>query len=135
MIRYGKSTQNAIAAMSRLSEAYHGGLRLSSHDIAESRDLSRTLIAKLLTQLSQARLVSGTTGPGGGYTLARPPTEISLYDIAAVFERVADKLACPFGPNWCGTGKRCPMHDKFTKLDDDFEHFLKTATLDIFNPS
>ncbi len=133
MIRYGKSTQNAIAAMSRLSEAYEDGGRLSSNDIAQSRDLSRTLIAKLLTQLSQAGLVSGATGPGGGYTLAKSPAEISLYDIAEVFERVGDKLTCPFGPNWCGTGETCPLHDKITQLDMEFENFLKATTFDLFS--
>ena len=135
MIRYGKSTQNAIAAMSRLSEAYKGGVRLSSRDIAKARDLSQTLIAKILTQLSQAGMVSGATGPGGGYSLAKPPSEISLYDIAAIFERVEDKITCPFGPCWCGTRKPCPLHTKLIKLDAEFENFLKTATLDIFSPA
>ena len=132
MIRYGKCTQNAIAAMSRLAEAYRDRLRLSSRDIARDRDLSPTLTAKLLTQLSQAGLVTGATGPGGGYALSSPPAGISLYDIASVFERTDDKIICPFGPNWCGTGENCPLHDKLTQLDDQFEHFLKTATLNMF---
>ncbi len=132
MIRYGKSTQNAIAAMSRLAEAYNDGARLSSRDIAKARELSQALIAKLLTQLSQAGMVSGATGPGGGYSLAKPPAEISLYDIAAVFERVGDKLICPFGPCWCGTDQPCPLHNKLIKLDAEFEKFLKNATLDMF---
>lgn len=132
MIRYGKSTQNAIAAMSRLAEAYARGLRLSSREVAEARDMPQTLAAKLLTQLSQVGLVSGAPGPGGGYALAKPPQQVSLYDVAAVFERIDEKTACPFGRNWCGAGEKCPLHDKFAALDLEFESFLRSTTLDVF---
>lgn len=134
MIRYGKSTQNAIAAMSRLAEAYARGIRLSSREVAEARDMPQTLAAKLLTQLSQVGLVSGSPGPGGGYALAKPPNQICLYDVAAVFDRVDEKTSCPFGRNWCGTGQKCPLHDKIAALDLEFESFLKTTTLEVFHP-
>ncbi|GAB4194545.1 MAG: Rrf2 family transcriptional regulator [Phycisphaeraceae bacterium] len=132
MIRYGKLTQNAIAAMSRLAEVYPQGVRLSSGDIAEARQIPKTLAAKLLTRLSQAGLVGGAPGPGGGYSLAKPPGEISLLDIVAVFERTEDRLMCPFGPNWCGNGSPCPMHEKLAGMAEDFETFLRDTTLDVF---
>jgi Rrf2 family protein len=132
MIRYGKSTQNAIAAMSRLAEVYDEGLRLTSGDISKDRHLSQTIIAKLLTQLSQFDLVTGSPGPKGGYKLARLPAEISLYDIALIFERSDDTVVCPFGPEHCGVGKTCPLHDKLARLHDEYEVFMKTTTIDIF---
>lgn len=128
MIRYGKNTQNAIAAMSRLAEVYREGARLSSHDVAKVRKLPQTLVAKLLTQLSQAGLVTGSPGPGGGYTLAKPPEQICLYDIAEVFERVDDRVTCPFGPGWCGNNDPCPLHDKLVELDEQIEVFLRSTT-------
>ena len=132
MIRYGKSTQNAVAAMSRLAEVYPLGLRLSSREVAEARDMPQTLAAKVLTQLSQVGLVSGAPGPGGGYALAKPPQQVCLYDVAVVFERVDEKAACPFGRNWCGTGDKCPLHDRIATLNEDFESFLRTTTLEVF---
>ena len=71
MTPYGKTAQNAVAAMSRLAEAYAENRLLSSIDIARDRNLPQTLVAKLLTMLSQAGLVEGVRGPGGGYRLAR----------------------------------------------------------------
>ncbi len=132
MIRYGKSTQNAIAAMSRLAEVHDGGLRLSSHDIAKTRGIPQTLAAKLLTQLSQAGLVSGAPGPRGGYALAKEPAEISLLDITVVFERTDDQITCPFGPGWCGNNEPCPIHNRLVELDKQTEQFLGTTTLDSF---
>ena len=111
-----RNTQNAVAAISRLAEVYPQGLRLSSREVADARDMPQTLAAKLLTQLSQVGLVSGAPGPGGGYALAKPPQQVCLYDVAAVFERVDEKAACPFGRNWCGTGEKCPLHDQIAAL-------------------
>lgn len=132
MIRYGKSTQNAIAAMSCLAEVYDQEVRLSSVDIAKQRNLPQTLVAKLLTNLSRAGLLTGASGPSGGYILARPPHAITLQDIANVFERVEEQMICPFGSNWCGNQAPCPLHDQLDQLSQHFERFLKETTLDVF---
>jgi len=133
MLKYGKTTQSAIAAMSRLAEVYDGGkTRLSSGDIADTRKLPRPLVAKLLTILSQAGLVTGSPGPGGGYALARHPREIHLYDVAELFERTEDKRTCPFGPGWCGRGDPCPLHYKLVALDEQMVRFLKETSFDVF---
>jgi Rrf2 family iron-sulfur cluster assembly transcriptional regulator len=133
MLRYGKTTQSAIAAMSRLADLYDGGKTLvSSADIARARKLSRPLVAKLLTNLSQAGLVSGSPGPGGGYTLARPPSQISLYDVAVLFERADDERTCPFGPGWCGYGDPCPLHAPLVRLHEELLRFLRSTHLDVF---
>ncbi len=135
MIRYGKTTQTAIAAMSRLAEAYADRQPLSSHEIARDRDLAQPLVAKLLTTLSQAGLVTGSRGPGGGYSLAKKPRAISLHDIAAVFERPDDAIVCPFGPNWCGNHNPCPLHDTYVEFVDQFNDFLLRTRLDVFCPA
>ena len=98
-----KTTQNAIAAMSRLAELYGDGVSptlASSRDIAESRSLPAPLVAKILTELSRGGLVTGSPGPGGGYKLAKSPREITLYHVVQLFERDA-KSACPYGPGDC----------------------------------
>ena len=110
---YSKLAQSGIAAVSYLA-AVSGESRLAgSAEIAESREISRVLIAKVLTMLSRAGLVEGTRGPTGGYRLARPAGEITLLDVVSVFEDSSDRVMCPFGPNWCGHGPHCPLHDTF----------------------
>jgi Rrf2 family protein len=81
-IMYGKQTERAIGAMSRLAEVWDSGkTRLSAFDIADERGLPRPMVAKILTALSQANLVVGSPGPGGGYALSRPPSEITLRQV------------------------------------------------------
>lgn len=133
MFKYGKTAQNAISAMSYLAEVYDGGeTKLSSLDIAQRRKLPKPLVAKILVVLSQAELVDGTRGPGGGYWLAKDPKEISLNDIVSQFEKPGDSLQCPFGPGWCGNGDPCPLHDQLVELDEQMSDFLQSTTLDVF---
>ncbi|MCA9281219.1 MAG: Rrf2 family transcriptional regulator [Phycisphaeraceae bacterium] len=130
---YGKQTETAIAAMSRLAEVYDGGVtRLSSSDIAESRGLQRPFVAKILTSLSQAGLVSGSPGPGGGYTLARHPKEITVFEVFSLFERENDSDLCPFGGGVCGVGDPCAIHEKLVRVKDCMDDMLHRTTFDAF---
>lgn len=106
----------AVAAMSSLAENYSAENQLSSLQIADNRNLSQPLVAKVLTVLSQAGLVIGTRGPGGGYRMAKNPKDISIYDVVELFDGHRDTSACPFGPGWCGVGEPCPLHDTLVGL-------------------
>lgn len=132
MISYGKTTQYAIAAASRLAEVYDDHIRLSSIDIARDRGLPKPVVAKVLTILSQAGIVAGSPGPGGGYALAKPPTEIRLMDVAECFDRLEKSVSCPFGPGYCGTGNPCPLHHQLLNIQEQFRRFLNNNTLDEF---
>lgn len=119
--------------MSRLAEIYGNGRAVaSSVEIATERNLPKPLVAKLLTVLSQAGLITGTPGPGGGYRLSRPPREISLMDIAILFERAEEADICPFAPAWCGKDPKCPLHEQLTKMYNETLNFLTTTRLDVF---
>lgn len=130
---YGKQTEAAIAAMSRLAEVYDGGkTRLSAAEIADSRALQRPRVAKILSVLSQAGLVIGATGPGGGFTLARHPKQIMINDVFVLFERQNETKQCPFGGGICGRGQGCPLHDELSAVNDAMERFLHKTTFEKF---
>ena len=116
MFTYSKLAQGGIAAVSFLAEIAADKRLAGSAEIAESRQLSRQLVAKILTLLSSAGLVEGKSGPAGGYQLTRPPSEITLLDVVKVFEDPEERVMCPFGPHWCGVGPKCPLHDKLIQL-------------------
>lgn len=130
MFAYGQTAANAIAVMSYL--AADPSHRAGSAEVAAARGLSRPLAAKLLTQLATVRLVEGQPGPGGGYTLAKNPGEISLLDIASVFEQTDPPSVCPFGHGWCGTGAPCPLHDAIAALMTANRRFMEETRLSVF---
>ena len=132
-MRFGRTAQTAISVASLLAEHYENeDVVLSSATIAEQRELSQPLVAKLLTILSTAKLVDGARGPGGGYWLAKAPEDIRLCDIVSLFERAEKDVLCPFGPNWCGHGEPCPMHDAIIRFGEEWNAYLQTTTLALF---
>ncbi len=105
---------------------------VSSAEVGRVRKIPQTLAAKLLSQMAGAGLTHGTTGPGGGYRLAKPPEKIRLADIVNLFEREMTEAPCPFGEGWCGNGPQCPLHDDFLKLAEAGRTFLEQTTLAVF---
>ncbi|PCJ53208.1 MAG: transcriptional regulator [Planctomycetota bacterium] len=130
---YGKATECSIAALSRLAEVYDGGkTKLSAVQIAHHRNLLKPFVGKVLTTLSQAGLVHGSRGPGGGFCLAKHPAEISIYDVFKLFEREEDSDLCPFGGGICGVGVNCALHEKLAKVQDAVNHVLHETTFEDF---
>ncbi len=130
---YGKATETAIAAVGLLAEIYdRGETLLSAAAIAEARGLQAPFLSKILTTLAQGGIVNGSRGPGGGFTLARPPSEILLYDVFRLFERTDNENACPFGGGQCGEGEPCPLHDKFVVVREAMDKVLHETTFAAF---
>lgn len=130
---YGKTSTTAITVMTYLAQ--HPDKRCGSPEIARARGLSLPLAAKLLTRLATGGLVRGTSGPGGGYILAEDPAQISLWRIVSLFEQMETPSPCPFGPDWCGKGHPCPLHDELAALKQHNRTFLENTRLSVFSPS
>ena len=126
IMQIGKTAQNAIAAVSYLAECYRDDVgKVSSQMVADARRISKPLAAKILTTLSQAGIVKGSTGPGGGYELAKAPKDVTLMDVVSCFELKYRAMACPFGEGWCGNYEPCPLHDQIFELEGRYEKFME----------
>ncbi len=134
MAMYGKQTEAAIAVMSRLAEVYdEGQTRLPANDIADARGLQRPRVARVLSVLSRAGLVTGSPGPGGGFSLTRHPGEIVINDVFSLFEKRRDESGeCPFGGGICGVGRACPFHDEYAAVHEATARFLDHTTFENF---
>lgn len=64
-----------------LALAYNEGDRLSSSDLASSVDVNPVTARRVIADLAASGLVDTQTGPGGGATLARPASKITVQDI------------------------------------------------------
>ncbi len=132
MLGYGKTAQNAIAAMSYLAGMEEDALPASSAVIAKARNLPKPLVAKVLTILSRNGLVDGSTGPGGGYRLAKAAQDISLLDVVQHFDHVDAPAMCPLGPEWCGNNDPCPLHETLEGLHQRTLEALASTTFEGF---
>jgi len=123
---YGKQTETAIAAVGYLAGLWKetGAPRVSAADVAEARGLQKPFVAKLLSALSQAGIVNGSPGPGGGYALAKSPDSITLRDVWTIFERPEAGYVSPFPPG--------PIHGRLQEVSDAVDRFLDETTFAVF---
>jgi len=73
------------------------GDRLSATELAEETGVPLPTAQKLMGKLAGAGLLTSVRGVGGGFTLARPGTEISLADIIEAVEGPIAMTVCSGG--------------------------------------
>ena len=70
------------------------GKPLNSKALAEFHGVPKEYLSKCLQMLSQAGLVTTTTGPHGGYSLAKTPDKISFLDVVEAIEGKSSTFKC-----------------------------------------
>ena len=83
-MKWNESTRLALLAAVELAQAGDG--RVSAADVARRHGASSHHVAKVLQRLARAGVARAVRGAGGGYRLARPAKDITLYQIVALFE-------------------------------------------------
>ncbi|MGI3164866.1 Rrf2 family transcriptional regulator [Pseudooceanicola sp. 200-1SW] len=79
----------AMVALADIALQPEGSL-VALGDISKRQSVSLPYLEQLFVKLRRAGLVSSVRGPGGGYKLSRPATEIRVVDVlAAVDETVS----------------------------------------------
>ena len=79
-MRLPESTEwvlHAVASLAQLEERASA----SAAQLAEHFDVPAAYLAKQLQSLVRAGVLHATTGPRGGFRLARPPAEITMLDV------------------------------------------------------
>jgi Rrf2 family iron-sulfur cluster assembly transcriptional regulator len=113
-MRLSQRADYAAHAMVEIARWY-GERPVHATEIAQRQGIPEPYLEQLLLALRRAALVRSYRGPGGGYTLTRPPGAISLADIVAALEgpfvppeeslhdaegAEADLLTCPIRDAW-----------------------------------
>ena len=124
------STKGRYAVTAMLDLALHDPARpVPLTEIANGQGLSLSYLEQLFARLRRRGLVEGMRGPGGGYRLARPATEISVADIITAVDENVDVTRCA-GREDCQDGERCLTHDLWTDLSRQLYEFLDSITLE-----
>lgn len=93
-----QTTEYALRAMACLAYTPHE--LTPTPQLAKQTLVPSNYLAKVLQSLSQASLIHGRRGVGGGYRLSRPVGDITLLDIVNAIDPVGRIKTCPLGlPN------------------------------------
>ena len=97
--------------------------------ISQRQQISLSYLEQLFGKLRRHELVESTRGPGGGYTLARSPADITVAEIIMSVDEPMDATQCAGKENCLGEGARCMTHDLWTALNVKMVEFLASITL------
>ncbi|MBW8055781.1 MAG: Rrf2 family transcriptional regulator [Nitrospira sp.] len=123
------STKGRYAVTAMIDLALHDEVRpVALTDIAETQKISVSYLEQLFARLRKNRLVKGMRGPGGGYRLARPASEVTIAEIIAAVDEQIDMTRCA-GKEDCQDGEKCLTHELWADLSKQLYDFLHGITL------
>ena len=104
------------------------GEKASTRDIAEKQGIPPSFLAKIVSQLSIAGLITTARGASGGVSLARPSEEISILDVVEAIDGPMLLNECTSNPDNCPFSTDCPLHHIFCEAKHDLHEKLSAAT-------
>ncbi len=124
----GRYAVMALADLASIKEK--GPVTLA--EIADRQDISISYLEQLFAKLRRHGVVKGVRGPGGGYRLSRPASEINIVEIIMAVDEQIETVACNRNSEIGCTGRtgRCLAHDLWDELGRHIYLFLSSVTLD-----
>jgi Rrf2 family protein len=102
---------------------------INARDLAEVTRVPVHYLNKIMKLLVEAGLVTSAKGHGGGFRLGRQLSRISYLDILKVVGYNFDSRQCVFGWDACRSDRPCPMHEAWSKANEDFVEWARRTTL------
>lgn len=96
--------------------------------VSERQKISSSYLEQLFGRLRRDGLVTSVRGPGGGYSLARLPEEISVADIVRAVDEMLDATQC-HGQQNCCDDHCCMTHDLWDSLSRKMFEYLRSVSL------
>lgn len=117
----------AVTAMIDLALRQHTG-PVTLAGIAERQKISLSYLEQLFGKLRRNHLVASVRGPGGGYCLAKPMTQVSVADIIHAVDETLDATQCG-GKGDCHDDHPCMTHNLWTSLNHRMLEYLRSVSL------
>jgi len=101
----------------------------SVEQVAQPQRVSISYLAKVFQQLVKAGLLRSHRGSKGGYALGRSPSQMTLRDIAMVFEGSSAMYECNANSKRCSLGPKCLITATFQEAERKMHEVLQAVSL------
>jgi Rrf2 family cysteine metabolism transcriptional repressor len=122
-IRYGARAMLTLAS-------HYGEGPLELHEIAKKESISLKYLEQVIIPLRTAGLVKSVRGSKGGYSLARPPSEVSLKDLVEILEGPLNLVDCLGDPKRCERSASCVTREIWNEVSEAIYRIFKSITLE-----
>jgi len=122
-----QTAEYALRAIVALAQRGPGQAMLTPQ-IAAVTKVPPAYLAKVLQTLGRAGLVHSQRGLGGGFTLAKPPAQISVLEVVNAVDLLKRIELCPLGVADHGA-HLCPLHKRLDEALETVERSFATTTI------
>ena len=122
----------ALRVMIDLAEHEHDSC-IPLKEIAARQEISKKYLEIIVKDMVKGKLITGTSGKGGGYKLCRAPEEYTVGEILELMEGTLASVAClTSDAEACprkDTCKTLPLWTEYDKLVHDFFYGKKLSDI------
>jgi Rrf2 family protein len=105
------------------------GTCIPASELARGQKVPYALARGILTELTRAGFVTSRRGAGGGVTLARAATDITVLEIVEAIEGLIGLGLCTTDPDYCRQVDVCWMHAVWVEAEAQLRSLLASRSL------
>ena len=105
------------------------GTRLNRTVLAEAGEVAEHFLAKVLQSLARAGLIDSQRGMKGGFSLTKPPEQISVLDVVEAIEGPVSLHICLMPGESCGRKSVCPAYCVWAEAQEAMTNVLRKTTI------
>lgn len=118
-----KSCQYGVRALLYIATESDKSKKTELVKIAETLDIPKPYLAKIMQQLVKRGLARSTKGPNGGFYMTPKEKSKNLLNIVEAIDGLEYFSQCGLGMEQCDTDNPCPIHAEMVKIR---ENLMKT---------
>jgi Rrf2 family protein len=127
-MKLSRESEYGIQGLIHLAQQPAGTI-LQLAAIAEAQRLPQSFLAKIFQKFTQYGLVRSFRGATRGYTLSRPPSDISLREVLEAVEGPELFAHCIFWSHHCADSNPCILHEGWSQIKPKLTAMMEVTTL------
>lgn len=124
-----KSVEYAIRALVYIQLQNWDWKRPGYRGIASEIESPEQFTAKILQVLTRFDLINSMKGRNGGFAFNEDNAPLSIYRVIVAFDGEKFFTRCNFGFKNCDGNNKCPLHDEFSKIRNNFTQMVNEETI------
>ena len=130
MIKVSTKGRYGTRLMLNLARHYNSGNKaVILKNVAAEEEISIRYLEQIIIPLKIYKLVKSIRGAGGGYTLARKPSEINLCQILEALEGSCALVDCVEDKDFCGRLPTCAAYEIWKEASQILRNYFEKVTL------
>lgn len=124
------TSKYAIRSAIYLALNLNNGNKIGIKKISGDLKIPSPFLAKILQVLAKQKLLASTKGPNGGFSLARDPKKISLYEIVTIIDGDDIFYKCLISMRTCHEENTpCPVHERYEPIRSEVIRLFKELSI------